>query len=253
VIKNDQDPLPETTVTLDAQGNFSASLGGERMMDINIYDTEGDLVEFVDFGKLSGPCRVDFIVGTGTPNLYRHDTGPGPAHDATTESSVTSSQAVHQITASGTNDEFSISCSSKSGEDKVFDTDDYTDYHFTIDDGKLGVDGGHLKIDNWNDPDGCLNPLTDFVYLHMDGVLDGYDFNEYDIEVKDDGSLWYDYKVHIYADGPLPDDVVFEDETHDTYSLNVTDPGWHWHDVNYNSDHPTLIKITVYGTYTESN
>lgn len=248
--KNGEASLPETTVTLDAQSSFSASLGGECMMDINIYDADGTLVEFVDFGKLSGPCQLDFIVGTGMPNLYRHDTGiPNNTYEATSGSVVSGTQVIHQIMASATNDVFSISCSEKSGEDKVFDTDDYTDYHFTIDDGKLGVSGGHLKIDFWNDPDDCLNALTGFVYLHEEGD----ESSEYDIEVKDDGSWWYDYKVHIYANGPLPEDVVFEDETHDTYSLNITDPGWHWHDVNYNSDHPTLIKITVYGTTTDSN
>lgn len=136
-----------------------------------------------------------------------------------------------------------MSCSQKSHTDTVFDTDTFTLYDFKLIDGKLGVGGGHLKFNTWN-WNGCdqfsQSAFQETVYLHKDG-----DTQEFDIEVKDDGSWWYDYKVHIYAHGPIYEDVIFEDETHDTYSLEVDDPGWHWHDVNYNSDHPTLIKITV--------
>ncbi len=82
-----------------------------------------------------------------------------------------------------------------------------------------------------------------FTFIKMDLLI--WSQNEYDIEVKDDGSLWYDYMIYLYAHGSIYEDVFFDGETHDTYSLNITDPGCHLHTVNYNSDHQTLITVTV--------
>ncbi len=151
--------------------------------------------------------------------------------------------------AAHTNDVFSMSCSKKTETDSFFDTNTYTLYDYHLIDGKLGVGGGHLKLDTWNWGGSCdqfsQSVFSNAIYQH-NNTDDMADTTEFDIEVKDDRSWWYDYAIHVCAYGPLYEDITFEDETHDTYSLEVDDPGWHWHDVNYNSHHPTLIEIKVH-------
>ena len=242
LVELDEDHLLGTA-TLGSDGSFSIETGGERAMDIDVYDGDGELVEFIDIAKLEGPCYVEFEVGSDVVNQHRHNEDSDD-HETLDHSSDFDHDAGSVVNKHGSNDRFAVTVTNP------MDIDDVTQPVWVVTNlrgGKLGVGGGHIKIteDSWGLFEGPDDPVDQVascfcqtLHVHHEASL------EFDIYVKDDGSWWYDYKIHAYARDHYHDlHFHFWDETGDDYKLSVDESSWKWHTVSYNSHHPTLTRI----------
>ena len=65
--------MDQTTMT-DAQGEFSVTIGGRRLFDLEVLDAQGQTLEFVDVHKLAGALRVELQLANSADqqNIYRH-------------------------------------------------------------------------------------------------------------------------------------------------------------------------------------
>jgi hypothetical protein len=257
--------LGSTTVAAD--GTFEIDTSDELTMDIDIYDDAGELVEFIDIAKLDGPSYIEMTIGGNTVNIHRH------YEDSTNTSTAqeTSFLSVAPYKSSHTNDPFEF-------EGVYNDGRSYWTYH--LGGGEIGTHAGHIKINPtyWTmavtgySPQGDHVEYVDAAYcfcqtthVHHESSL------EFDIETKDDGSWWYDYKIHVYArgrfkksSGHYEDGIVsyrFVDRSKpyhsgwsdldaivgdNVYSLYVEASDWKWHTVNYNSDDPSIVDVAIF-------
>lgn len=230
-----------TLDTVATDGTFDVALGGDNVsgynheftLDLEYFDTDGTLVEFVDIAKLDRPCFVEMIVNTPVQNVLRHS-------DSTLEHTEQTANSRSKNSRS-------------SNEEFVFD---YTESQDSYSSGYFG--GG---ADYWY---GRLRPhgeshlatfstnLGSQATAYSSQLLNAKSNDDFKkLYSDDDGNWWYDYAIHLEACNYTSNGTEewrFRDGTDDTYTLKITKYSMKviWHRVNYNSHHPDIHRIEYY-------
>ncbi len=205
-----------TEVELNENGTFSAIIGKDFLLDIDIINPDGELVEFVVVHKTKIATYVELTIGDTTCDKvkYRHDRGPS-----------SNSLGLWSSKMNKTNQTFTKADTS---------TDAYNDETITLSDGLMALSSGWCLV-----PDSIKwDPKYTFDEVEVTS-------NGYYIKLTDDGSWWYDYKIKLEAKNealPYNYNFLFTDQSPDTYSLKITGEGEH--EVSYNSDKPNINKIS---------
>jgi hypothetical protein len=204
-----------TEVALTENGTFSAIIGKDFLLDIDIINPDGELEEFVVVHKTKIATYVELTIGDTTVDKvkYRHNRGPS------------SNSLEFGNKTSNRNREFTKAKTS---------TDGYNNETITLYDGLMALSGG------W-----CLVP--DSIKWDSKYTFDEVEVTDsgYYIKLTDDGTWWYDYKIKLEAKNEglsYSYNFLFTDQSSDTYSLGITGQGEH--EVSYNSDKPNVNKIS---------
>ena len=241
---SDEDPSLSMETTTDAQGRYTVSLGAQRLLDVDIYDPNGEFVEFVVLHKLDGALRADITLGDASDdNRHRHDASA----DATNTSNIAAA-ADH----GGSNDfnmvlEFERYSYSEGAKRGVCNT-----YHF--DGGNLPVDGSYLQlvpsapIEAYDrDLDQVISrPPTEATLnelLRSMLVLRQVSPAILDVSVRNDGKLWFDHAIHFNIARGSTDRYAFTDESGDTFYKSATKAGYY--KLSYNSEQPSIRHIRL--------
>ena len=214
-------PVPVPGRTL-ADGSFEllASSENELGLDLEVYDAQDQMDEFVDVGKLEKPLYAEFVT----------EQSPQENRFRSTASELTGSQASKPAAETPTLKQF-----------------DLTDYGFFTQ--SWTMVNGLLPVDKTN------HYLRDLVHNGLPHVyedqINGVAFDElYETQIRVDtnGMWWWTYAVNIrFKDGDTDGHLVFTDVTLDDYSLwviaaeSILSP--EWHKVSYNSRFPSLVRI----------
>jgi hypothetical protein len=197
-------------VTTDANGMFRATVVGQHHFDMDIYDPNGQFIEFVDLHKMEGALNTIITLGTSEDNnLKRHNQASASANSA----------GVAKTTAAGCNTPFTITGNSSTGD-------------YVAQGGCLGVNGGYATTTNpahyageYMSPGLFIQPLSS---------------NSMSLIVQSNGTWFFDNRITIQNTLTL---LIFnfEDATGDTYTLTCDYKGTH--EVSYNSDDPSIKRI----------
>ena len=230
---SDEDPSLSMETTTDAQGRYTVSLGAQRLLDVDIYDPNGEFIEFVVLHKLDGALRADITLGDASDdNRHRHDHSVAAHDDAAVRPANESLNQPFRVTSRP------ISLDS---------------FHLGLKDGKLPPDGSYLRIDEaaaiaFLNSFGQTTRETSLSEgleeaLHESLVIRSLAPPVLDLSVRADGGWWYDYAIHINTyDNTLLKHFYFTDETGDTYK-KLASRGYH--KLSYNSDAPSITDVGV--------
>lgn len=254
--------LFEKNVTCDADGHFSANVGKDFLMDLNLYTPNHILLEFIDVHKLNGLLQVQLALGTKlAKNVYRHD-----GSSATVREINISSNSVDAKPSP------SISTRSTSGNTPFKTWQVYTDNKTELKDGVLAINGGNLVMSDdlkqystnewWQPSPYTFGGETFYIfgYLAISNAQEAMVmtvpsdvlYGKLNVSADNDGSWWYDYKVTACTRSP--NNNIFSSVTYTfgdgtcsydssgCYSLSVYLLGF-CNDVSYNSDNPNIVSI----------
>lgn len=212
--RGDGDRPADIAGRTEADGSFeiSLSLDNERALDLEVYDGEEQLDEFVDFGKLSKPCYIEIATEqTAVENVLRAG-----------ESGPDTSPIALQTNAGLIKFNFAA----------VRVLINLSGYGFDMTGGSNPVDGIARKM-----YDLVRDPGEDAAW-----VLGNSDMT---MKVAANGSWWWKYAVNL--ESACSRTYKFTDASPDTYSLWIADnalaPLFNRHKVSYNSFAPNIVKI----------
>ena len=198
------------------QGSFSLLLSSEQELglDLEVFNGAGQFDEFIDIGKLSKPCYLEF--STELPvaaNRLRSD-------QADIDSEVVQAQASPP-------DGFQLFNHLESKPDPM---------------------GGPAELLLTQG----LLPVSSYTYQIFDGIMTPAIQQQFDtyrglvasgpLRVDKNGSWWWTYAVNIKPDQKSY--WQFEDQTGDDYSLSVYITSY-WHKVSYNSSKPEIQGVAT--------
>lgn len=200
----------QSTIT-DAQGRFSADLGSgaEFGLDIDVFDAQGALDEFVDVGKLQKPLYVEFAVEQSeVENLLRAN-----------ESSLDGQGIAGSVAAQAAIQKFNNSA--------------FQGAQLVLSDGNVPPDTGKNLLKDLTN-----GTLDDSNFDKLIGL-----FDRTHMLVSNKGFLWWKHSVNVDPD--TGSDWYFRDATGDEYSVlifNAQGSGaYHW--VSYNSSNPSIVRV----------
>lgn len=202
----------DINTTTDLNGMFSAIISGQHDFDLNIYDSEGNFVEFVDLHKLNGGLYTLLTLSDNeNKNIHHYD-----------EPSLSTSQNLSRTKRDNTVFSFKYDKDSEEG---------------TIYDGELTVGGSYLQVAEVGYNIDDISKYTQLLKVEDSG-------GELNIILVEESHWWYDYKI-IFRYGPLHEEreYYFTDKTGDVYSKDCIDS--EEHSISFNSDNPTMIKIVA--------
>ena len=241
---SDEDPSLSMETTTDAQGRYTVSLGAQRLLDVDIYDSNGEFVEFVVLHKLDGALRADITLGDASDDhRYRHDQGPTQTNAARVAPAALDDSASFQLVLRETSKRIS------DGEPVFLPALSYL-----IEGGSLPPDGRYLALDDTaslerydKDQDQVVSMTV--AEADIDAAIQSALVVRQahppilDVSVREDGRLWYYHAIHFSVGGHPYGDYGFLDESGDRYTKRVTDAGYY--KLSYNSDQPNLSKIAL--------
>jgi hypothetical protein len=223
VTRNEGDSRLDINVVTDESGGFEVPVEGQHLFDVEIYNEEDELVEFIDLHKLPGALHTLITLGDEEDNnVHRYDQSAITTNEEESDSDLKSAFSSHG------NRPFAFA-QCYTDNKMLIVVLPYGYLYSEFREGSLTVNGGYLS------PTGNPDEIAEKSGVTQLG-------NYLDVELKDDGSWWYSYKVHISTNIKM--DVAFIDETEDQYELNISDPDASYkHTVSYNSDSPSIKKI----------
>lgn len=210
VSENDTRLNMETTT--DEQGHYSLPVGGQRLMDVDVYDDQGEFVEFVVLHKLDGALQADITLGDASDDK-RH------RYAMNREDSVGAPLRLEKPAANDENTPFQFQYSA------------YT--VFALVNGQLPPDGSYLRLD----------PSTPENQRRVIGPRLKFRSSEpptLDVSLREDGILWYRYAIHYHAKGPGW--VGFTDSNGYRIKMNKN-AAIGYNSLNYNSSKPNIVHI----------
>ena len=247
--RNDDAKLDMETTT-DAQGNFTVSLGVQRLLDVDIYDTNNNFVEFVVLHKLDGALRADITLGDASDNKAHRHHEPTEA-DIAARNRLANGLAIAEV-----------------GDSKPF--------KLVIQDNNLRLTGGLLPFGSYLQLDqeapmqywdkGLQKIVNSPAWVNINNpwdfnqVINSHFFNFFTLKDRLDsrslnvyvgsggwsGLWWYPYSINFYVGfAPLQWNTVykFTDDTGDIYKIWVFTS--EWHSISYRSDRPSIREIKM--------
>jgi hypothetical protein len=268
--------------TTNDQGQFEFSgIEGQLLFDLDIFDPDGQEVEFIDLHKLDGALHTTITLGDATDNnVHRHHQSPAD------DSVVAEGDAAIKVAAVGDNQAFDVENAVDDlradypGGDLIRQTiyaDDDVIEQYPIANcwkaqggdrycknrlinGKLAFDGGKMTInyiDKRNFDNQKRNTGFNFDFNDESQIQDTPGVAQAWVELEKSGNWFYRYAVSlkdrgkIYISKNSPGNPTcqfyFTDETNDTYALKIRNTVSsftdHYHTVSYNSDRPDITAI----------
>jgi hypothetical protein len=227
VSENDSSLNMETTT--DEQGHYSLPVGGQRLMDVDVYNDQGEFVEFVVLHKLDGALQADITLGDASDDKrHRYAVNPGANGEAAIR------------TAAGDNNlAFKLDWGPSGA-------------HFYLRDGRLPPDGSSLRLDLSSPVRFMKNgQVVEAIPSQADipGIMGetiqvkSSEPATLDVSLRKDGTLWYTYAIHYsLKDGTRR--VYFQDESgYEIIQWKGTASAYN--KLNYNSKKPSIVRIST--------
>jgi hypothetical protein len=203
--------LDPVTTTTASDGTFALNLPNEReaSVDVEVYDANDDLDEFIDIGKRDKACYVEFIT-----------------EESNVENTLRSNQSELAPNAFP-------SFLAQSGGVTLFDIAFGATGDFTLTNGLMPVQSS-----------GTIPQLAQNFPAPADRTPFQANLVNWSVRIDTNGSWWWKYGANVFVN--LPATWHFTDETNDTYKLSalVTDVvNGEAFKVSYNSSKPNIKVI----------
>lgn len=219
---NDGSDSQEVAAVTDENGEFSLEMDGEETFDLEVYDVDGNFVEFVDLQKLSGALQVNLLLGDEEDNnVYRHDESTPDPTPVLGDSCI--------------GDEFEYT-----QEEEPYECSSAEDETWPCIRVKATLDGVLETTEKDAEQRYIRSKPEDFQSVEKFIKTENKDCHSFRIWSAKDGRFWYDYAVH--AEASKPGNFLFTDASGDTYSLSIYDIDT-THRVNYNSPDSAITQV----------
>ena len=200
--------------TTDEQGHYSLPVGGQRLMDVDVYNDQGEFVEFVVLHKLDGALQADITLGDASDDK-RH------RYAMNREDSAGAPLPLVKPAASDENTPFQYVPPSRLSE-------------FMLTDGRLPPDGSYLRLEP--EPSKADKELIATVVLFKS--LAPPTLN---VSLRRDGVWWYEYAIHFHATDSRHHLRFIDENGYEITAWKSKTEGYNTR--NYNSNRPSIVKI----------